>query len=127
MSLSITLTRSWAYGNDQLTQADTVSADSLVSIDASVANGNDQLHALTLDVSQVKALYISSDQDLTLETNSSSSPADTIALKANKPVIWSTNCGLTNPLGTDVTALYITNASGSTAAFKLRALVDPTV
>lgn len=128
MSLSVTLTRTFNFNSDSLSQQDTVTSGALTSLSESITTGTtDGLVALVLDVSQLKAFYIQSDYDITLEFNSNAGSGGTIALKANKPVIWSENCGLTNPLGTDVTALYVTNASGSTATLNARFLLDPTV
>ena len=104
------------------------SADSEVIIDADVADSvTDGLHALVLDVTQIKAIIIVSDKAVTLEFNDSGTGVPTIVLVANVPYIWSTSSYDTLLLTADVTALYITNASGSTARVRLYVLVDPTV
>jgi len=82
---------------------------------------------MTIDVSQLKAIYILSDQNITLETNSGSAPADTLNLLANVPYVWHTGSYFTNLLTTDVTASYWTNASGSVANVNIELVVDPTV
>jgi hypothetical protein len=93
----------------------------------SVADGQTDFQiTLTLDVSAVKAFLLMSSQDVTFETNSGSSPADTIALLANVPYAWHTNDYNAFLLGTDVTAVFITNASGSTALIDLIVGADPT-
>jgi hypothetical protein len=86
----------------------------------------DQLIVISIDVSQIKSIYILSTQDLTLETNNSGAPVDTISLVANMPYIWTTDSYDTNKLGTDVTAIYLTNSSGATATFDLRCVYDST-
>ena len=109
-------------------QATTITADKRTTLHTAIANAvTDGLHELAVDVSQVKAVFILSDQDLTLETNSGGSPANTLALKANVPYIWYTNKPQALVFTTDITALYITNASGSTANLIAEFLVDPTV
>ena len=79
-----------------------------------------------LDVSACKSFYLESDQDVTFETNSGAAAADTIALKANKPYIWHTDAYDDFLLGTDVTSVFITNASGATATIYCVALFDAT-
>lgn len=91
------------------------------------ASSTDLLVAGNIDVSQLKAFWIKSDVALTIETNSGSSPADTITLTAGRPVIWDHLSGETNPLTTDVTAFYITEGAGSAANLEMEFLVDSTV
>jgi hypothetical protein len=79
-----------------------------------------------LDVSACKSFYLVSDQDVTFETNSGSAPADTISLRANEPYVWHANAYDSFLLGTDVTSVFITNASGSTATIYCVALYDAT-
>lgn len=106
----------------------TLSNESEFVLDAAVADSvTDGLHAMVLDVTQVKSILITSDQAVTLEFNNSTTGVPTIVLVANVPYVWTLNSYDTLILGTDVTALYITNASGSTANVKIRALIDPTV
>jgi hypothetical protein len=81
--------------------------------------------AWVCDVSQISAIEFLASAAMTVETNSGSSPGNTITLVANKPVFWFVGCGWACPLTVDVTALYITSTAGGT--FSIRALVDPTV
>jgi hypothetical protein len=82
--------------------------------------------SLALDISQVKSLFLLSDQDVTLKTNSSSSPTDTIALKANIPYVWFTNAYDTCKITADVTTAFITNAGATAANVSARWLYDIT-
>lgn len=79
-----------------------------------------------LDVSACKSFWLESDQDVTFETNSGAAADDTIPLKANKPYVWHTDDYNSFLLGTDVTSVFITNASGSTATIYCVALFDVT-
>ena len=79
-----------------------------------------------IDVSEIALLYIVSDQDVTLETNSGSEAVDTLALEANEPVTWTTKSIYDCPLTEDVTSVFITNASGAAANVKMRVLTDAT-
>lgn len=81
---------------------------------------------VAIDVSAVKSFYLVSSQNVTVETNSGSSPADTLTLTANDPYVWTTDSLDTFQLGTDVTAFFVTNASGSSATLDLVAVVDAT-
>ncbi len=120
---SITITGHGIQGT-----AITLTNESEFVLDADVADSvTDGLHAMVLDVTQVKSIIITSDQAVTLEFNNSTTGVPTIVLVANMPYVWTTNSYDSLILGTDVTALYITNASGATAKVKIRALIDPTV
>jgi hypothetical protein len=79
-----------------------------------------------LDVSACKSFYLESDQDVTFETNDGAAADDTIALKADVPYVWHTDSYDSFLLGTDVTSVFITNASGSTATIRCVALFDVT-
>jgi hypothetical protein len=129
MSFVHKVTRSWSRGGDTLSITESISVDSEVNLDMQVASATtDGLHALALDVSQMKSMYLYSDRAVTLETNDGTTPGATVALAAGVPRIWSSTSGETNPFGaTDVTALYVTNASGAAANIKIRIGVDPTL
>lgn len=101
----------------------------VLKIDEAIANAaSDVLIAMVLDVAEISMIFMLSDQDLTVETNNGGAPDDTFTLTANEPHLWHTNniLSASNPWTTNVTALYMTNASGSTANFQLRALYDST-
>lgn len=102
----------------------TYTASGEVNIDETCADSATTDITAAIDQSAMKALLISSDQDVTLNTNSPTD--DTIALTANVPVMWSADVGGTNPITVDVTSLHVVNASGFSATFKLRVLLDVT-
>lgn len=78
------------------------------------ASTTNQLLTIAIDVSQIQTLFIVADGALTVKTNSSGSPVQTLSFAANVPLAWATGAPNANPLTTDVTALYFTNAGGST-------------
>ena len=81
-----------------------------------------------LDVSELASIFIVSTQDMTFEGNNNAGADYSLALKANLPYIWVTDSYDTLVFGaTNVTSFFLTNASGSTATFKLRALYDTLV
>lgn len=97
------------------------------SLEESVADSvTDGLVAFTLDISACKFLLITSDQDVILETNDGGTPIDTINLLANVPFLWTVDSYYVNLIGTDITALFFTNSSGSTANIKIESLEDAT-
>lgn len=98
-----------------------------VSVSESVDNGQtDDEITVTLDVSATKSFYIVSDQAVTVETNDGSSADNTLSLVAGVPYVWTTDSYDSFLLDTDVTSIFVTNASGSTANIELRAIVDAT-
>ena len=129
MSTSLVITEKVNAGGTSIEQSNTFSQsdENFINVAASIADAQtDKLVVCSLDVSQIKAIFILSDQDLTLETNDGTTPDNTIALKAGIPYVWYTNKYQVLLLTVDVTALYLTNASGAAAAFKLVALLDAT-
>lgn len=104
----------------------TVEGAAHVEIEESCENAATTAITVALDVSAVKSFIAVSTKNVILETNSPSSPADTINLVANVPYIWHTSSYDAFALGTDVTSIHITNASGAAATVKIRALSDPT-
>lgn len=131
MSVTHTITRSITRGGATKSASKAIAAGQEVVIDDTVAQSQtDLLYELTIDVSQLKSLYIVSDQDLTLETNADDhAGGDLLTLKANQPVIWQLNDACACPITADVDGLYVTTgaigADGANLYFA--ALIDPTV
>lgn len=101
----------------------------VLKIDEAIATGvTDEEIAMVLDVSEISMIFMISDQDISVQTNNGGAPDETFTLTANIPHLWHTDniMAASNPWATDVTALFITNASGSTANFELVALYDST-
>jgi hypothetical protein len=78
----------------------------------------------SIDETNLRGLWLHSDQALTLKTNSSGSPDDTIALAANQPVFW-TGAGA-KPISANVSTIYVTNAGSAAATLTIEAITDPT-
>ncbi len=101
-----------------ITTARTKTADQQLIIDEVIASGATDYGILAaIDVSNVQAFAMWSDRNLTIETNNAGSPANTINLLAGVPYIWEAGGYETFKLTTDVTQLFITNASGAAANF----------
>jgi len=88
----------------------------------------DALWSVALDISQIQYLIISTDQDLTLETNSGGAPQETIALAANNALEWYKDAGIAiaTLFAGDVTALYFTNAGATAANVSIEVGLDAT-
>jgi hypothetical protein len=127
MSVTHTTTTSWKNGNGTpLSTSVSVTADGESNFDSVVNTGvTDQLVSKTVDRTKVQSIYILSDTDVTLKTNSTGSPTDTIALVARVPVDWTINDTLAKcPITASVTAFYLTNAAGRQANINLRILAN---
>jgi hypothetical protein len=70
---------------------------------------------LAFDLTGMLGLVIWADGDLTVKTNDSGSPDDTLAFKAGRPLVWLKDTPAANPFTADVTTLFLTNASSTTA------------
>ncbi len=90
----------------------------------------DEQHAIDMDISEVKSLYVNSTQDITLEWNNGAGAEGSIAMLSDEPVLWwstqKTKAGVTiNPLGTDnLTDFFWTNASGGDAVINIEIVYD---
>lgn len=94
---SISATRSFS-GNTQVVLDDTIAAAT-----------TNQLFTIAIDVSQVKMLVMLSDVAMTIKTNSSGAPANTVNLLAGVPYEYGEGGYSTLVLTTDVTAIYVTS------------------
>lgn len=122
------VTRTIVTGGTQLSQTQTeYTGTGQTRVTEAITTGQtDKLVNFTLDVSACKSFFIKSDQAVTIETNSAGSPANTLTLAANVPYYWDPSSLDTFKLTTDVTALYVTNASGETANLLVDAIYDST-
>lgn len=75
-------------------------------------------------IAQVQSLLMFSDQAVTLKTNSSGSPQDTINIKAGVPIAWNINSFHSIPFAGNVTKLFFTNSGGSPAHVNFRVLAN---
>jgi hypothetical protein len=78
---------------------------------------------LSITKSDVVSMIMYSNQAVTIKTNSSSSPSDTISLATNMPLVWNTDSPVAIPLAGPVTKIYVTNAGVTAAALKIRVLM----
>lgn len=127
MSFSNTHELRVTAGGATIVKRRTFTGSQRISVSETVADSvTDGQINVAIDVSAVKSFMLVSDQAVTVETNDGTTPDDTLTLVANEPYEWTENSEHTFLLGTDVTALFVTNASGSTATIQLEAIVDAT-
>lgn len=127
MAFTQTLDQTVNIGSRSVVENKTYTGTGQASVSESIADSTtDGLVNIAIDVSEIKIIIMSSDQDLTVKTNSSGAPDETISLVAGVPLIWTSDSYYVNLLATDITKLYVTNASGSAAEFKVEVLVDAT-
>lgn len=101
------------------------SGDNQLAITQAIANGTTNQEILAaIDVSATKFVVLSSDVALTLKTNSSGSPDNTINLSAGVPYIWGYGDYNSLLLTVDVAKFFVTNSSGSSATLNILALID---
>jgi hypothetical protein len=112
-------TRTISYGCSGLGLGDTVTCTGAVTEnnETIAALASDFQVNLAIDVSALKGLYIVATAAMTLETNDGTTPDDTITLVANQPLVWTSVSLLTNPLGTDVTEIFVTSTAGGTLSY----------
>lgn len=123
------MTRTYNDGATTLTKSETVTSGGNLLVDESIPDGSTNLQiAFAFTKTKLQSIYILASGVLTLKTNSTSSPGETIVLAANQPVQWSALDAvlIPNPFSTNVTTLYVTNASGAAATLQIRGVVDLT-
>lgn len=76
------------------------------------------------DVDKITSIWIHSDQVITINTNDGDAPVETLVMKAGVPYEWNTDSYDTLKFSTDITALFIANASGETALLDIEGTLD---
>lgn len=99
-----------------------------ITVAASATNAE---HDIAFAHAAVLGAVISSTGPLTIKTNDSTSPGDTLTLATNQAIMYGTGTGGsgslvgTNPFSADVTKIYVTNPSTTLAiVLKIRVLLN---
>ena len=125
MSHSIQLNRGIVVGGISLTKGETCTGSLQLRLDETIATGQTAFEInIAIDISAVKGIFIMSTKNITVKTNSSGSPTDTITLLANQPYLWSPEDDADIIFTGDVTKLYVANASGASATLTLEGVAD---
>lgn len=127
MAATLSLLESLSGGVDLVQNINAFSGSILTQVEEDVATAETDLEiSVAIDVSEIAAIIITSSQDVTFETNDGAAPDDTLNLLADVPYVWSETCYFANLLTADITSVFITNASGSTATIKILTVGDAT-
>ena len=111
----------------QITYSKQYTASQSVEVDESFADSTTDTQVnLAVDISAVQVFFMACDQDVTVEANDGAGAAGTVSLKANVPYVWTADSYDSIAWTADLTALFITNSSGSTATLKIRCIYDAT-
>lgn len=128
MSFTHVISQGVTIENRRVAKSIEITAGHKVSINETLAIGTNVSMPIAIDISQVRSFLICSSTDMTVKTNSSGSPDNTLTLRAGEPYQWyKPNSGTAYDsfkLTADVTVLYLTNAAE--AVFELEILSDPT-
>jgi hypothetical protein len=108
-----------------ITQNQQIDGGAEQGIDKLIAAGASNVHvAMSVTVASIISLLIYATAAVTIKTNSSSSPAQTLTVAAGQLITWNSSDGLSNPLTTNITDFYFSNSGGSDSIVKLRFLVN---
>src|SRR6267142_1152478 len=124
-------TRGWTNGGSTLARVTAVQSGAEENLDEAIpVSTTNSLVAFTMDVSQLQGIFIVCNTPVTIKTNSSGSPVNTITLAADVPYVWIVgDAPIRDTAGVaitvDITSLYITNPSASVVAqVQVRAIYD---
>lgn len=107
---------------------DSYSGDAESNLDDTVAGpSTDKQYNMNVVAADIVSCVFYSDKALTLKTNSTSSPGNTITLVAGKQLVWNSDHPEVAPITTNLTTLYVTNAGTTVANLKIRILKDAEV
>lgn len=101
-----------------------VGSNSGVDIDAVVLPGVETMYDVMICPDKVQSMVLFANQPMTIKTNDSVAPLDTITLKASVPLVWTLNSWWPIPfrLDTDVVKLFLTNNGPAQAVVQIRVL-----
>lgn len=121
-----TITKTWQGSNSlSLTKSVSFQASEELNFDFSLAaNTTNQQVNLAFTKADLQSIFISSDQDITIKTNSSGSPQDTLTITAGNPFEWDATSGIANPFAGSVTTAYFTNGTSTNANVSVRTLTN---
>ena len=128
MSITHSLTRGWLgqNGNPVTPAAQLLTGSEELNLDFTLsANTTNQQISLAFTKTLLQSIFIySATQNITLKTNSSSAPQETLTITAGIPAVWSVNDGFVNPFAGNVTTAYVTNATATDTAVSIRCLTN---
>ena len=125
MSFSVSTRESATANALSIDATRTVQGDSQLAILQLVPAATvDQEILAAIDISLAKMVMIKSTQDVTIKTNSTGAPDDTLAMTANIPRVWRDGDYNAIFLTADVAKFFISNATANEATVQILALID---
>lgn len=122
MSFSARILRTVTSQGTSISHSVTHTGESRIQMAETIASGSTDLElSVGIDVSQLKMVALSASVDMTVKTNDSGVPDDTITLTAGVPVIFEEGDDALFSL--DVTAFFVTNA-GDEGVLTMIAIAD---
>lgn len=110
-----------------ITDSNAYSAGMGTTLEETVVGGTNVTYPnIDVDVSECEAVVMLCDRDIVITINDDGTPDATIALKANKALVWTSDGYFSNPLGSvDVTSIKATLAVGADATLRIDVIQDP--
>ena len=79
---------------------------------------------LAFPVANIQSIVLDASQNVTIKTNSTTAPGDTINLNANFGIFWGIGGLPAKPLTVDVTSIYVSNPGALDSTFNVRVLYN---
>lgn len=123
MSFTSNLAQSSGPTGDQLVTSKDYQGTHKETLDIQVADGATDVEIpIAFAVASVEVFHLHSDQALTIKTNDSGTPVDTFSPKQNVAYVFTKDGYDTFKFTTDVTKIFVTNASGNAARLQIKLL-----
>lgn len=127
MSFTHSITRRIVTTGRSLEATVTFSGDGEARRDPDVPDETtDMLVEFDLLIADLECIFIRASVDMTLKTNDATTPDETLNLVAGQPYVWHTGSYFANLLATNITKLYVSNASGAAGVLDIEAVFDAT-
>lgn len=126
MSFTHTFTETWSGAGRTVQSEKSFTAALQTGLKETIADAATKEIFISIDFSALVSIYIKSDHDITLKTNSVGTPDDTLVLKADVPYIWNADKIDALKLTVDVVSIHAVNTAGAVATLEIEVLQDPT-
>ena len=122
MTIKHTLTKSWSGPAGAISKSLPEFGVQEANLDfVLAASTTNQQMNLAFKIALLQSIFISSDQNITMKTNSTTTPGNTITITGGDPFL---STGAANPFAADVTTVYFTNAGATAANVSVRCLTN---
>jgi len=127
MAFSVTINHELIIGGATISRSTAYSANAQNNLSEAIADSTtDGELTWAMDVSELVYFFMYASGTLLVETNNGSTPDHSFSLTSANQIVWTDDSGLTNPFDTtDITSLFVTNASGASVTLTIYAGYDP--